>query len=96
MRYLLLSLLLAAGPASANCVTDNIGRVWCSMYSNGGAMKDNIGQVKCGKGQCAKDSIGQVKCARDEGGGAATNNIGQVKCSGGCENGTKSYCKQAR
>jgi hypothetical protein len=45
-------------------------------------IKDQYGNVTCGKGQCATDQSGKVFCARD-GGGAMRDQYGDVKCGVG-------------
>jgi len=82
--------------ANAECAVDSVGTVYCSKYPTGGAITDNIGTVKCGKGQCRRDIIGSVKCSRIEGGGAAVDSIGTVKCLGGCESGKSSMCVKGK
>jgi hypothetical protein len=48
----------------------------------GDCVKDQYGNVACGKGQCATDQYGKVFCAK-EGGGAMTDEVGNVKCGVG-------------
>ena len=45
-------------------------------------IKDQYGNVVCGKGQCATDQHGKVFCAK-EGGGAMRDQYGDVKCGVG-------------
>lgn len=45
----------------------------------GDCIKDQYGNVVCGKGQCATDQYGKVLCAK-EGGGAIRDRDGDVKC----------------
>jgi len=48
----------------------------------GDCVKDQYGNVVCGKGQCATDQYGKVLCAQ-EGGGAIRDRFGVVKCGVG-------------
>ena len=48
----------------------------------GDCIKDQNGNVVCGKGQCAADQYGKVLCAK-EGGGAIKDRYGNVKCGVG-------------
>jgi len=48
----------------------------------GNCVKDQYGNVVCGRGQCAMDQYGRVLCAR-EGGGAVKDRFGTVKCGVG-------------
>lgn len=45
-------------------------------------VKDQYGNVVCGRGQCATDQYGKVMCAR-EGGGAIRDRFGMVRCGVG-------------
>jgi hypothetical protein len=45
----------------------------------GDCIKDQYGNVVCGKGQCATDQYGVVLCAK-EGGGALRDRNGVVRC----------------
>jgi len=45
-------------------------------------IKNQNGDVVCGKGQCATDQYGKVFCAK-EGGGALKDQYGNVKCGVG-------------
>jgi hypothetical protein len=45
-------------------------------------IKDQTGNVVCGKGQCVTDQYGKVFCAK-EGGGAMKDQNGDVKCGVG-------------
>jgi hypothetical protein len=48
----------------------------------GDCVKDQYGNVVCGKGQCATDQYGSVRCAK-EGGGAIRDRNGVVRCGVG-------------
>lgn len=48
----------------------------------GDCVRDQYGNVVCGRGQCATDQYGKVLCAR-EGGGALRDRFGEVKCGVG-------------
>jgi hypothetical protein len=50
-----------------------------SHVSAADCIKNQYGDVVCGKGQCAIDQYGKVFCAK-EGGGALRDRNGDVKC----------------
>lgn len=52
------------------------------VLAAGDCVKNQYGNVVCGKGQCATDQYGKVLCAR-EGGGAIRDRNGDVKCGVG-------------
>lgn len=56
------------------------------LNANADCVKDQYGNVVCGKGQCARDQYGKIFCAEAEG-GAIINRQGNVECGIG-------YCKQ--
>ena len=90
--FLLISLSFFAYAAQATCKANIFGTVYCSIYPGGGAETNDLGTVKCGKGECRENLFGTIKCSKTQGGGATVNYIGTVKCLGGCENGSKSMC----
>jgi hypothetical protein len=53
-----------------------------SHVSTADCVKNQYGDVVCGKGQCAADQYGKVFCAK-EGGGALRDRYGNVKCGSG-------------
>ena len=53
-----------------------------SQVFAGDCVKNQNGDVVCGKGQCATDQHGKVLCAR-EGGGALRDSYGNVQCGVG-------------
>ena len=53
--------------------------VSATALSAGDCIKDQYGNIVCGKGQCAADQYGKVFCAK-EGGGAIRDRNGVVKC----------------
>lgn len=53
-----------------------------TQVNAGDCIKDQNGNVVCGKGECATNQRGQVFCAK-EGGGAMTDEVGNVKCGVG-------------
>jgi hypothetical protein len=53
-----------------------------SYVSAADCIKNQYGDVVCGKGQCATDQYGKVFCAK-EGGGALRGQNGNVKCGVG-------------
>ena len=54
----------------------------CSHVDAADCVKNQYGDVVCGKGQCATDQYGKVFCAK-EGGGAMKDEVGNVKCGVG-------------
>jgi hypothetical protein len=54
----------------------------CTQVNAADCIKNQDGNVVCGKGQCAADQYGKVFCAR-EGGGAMRDQDGKVKCGVG-------------
>ena len=101
---------LYGGTVSADCMTDQFGKVVCGegqcradqygkVYcagAGGGAMNDQYGHVQCGVGYCALDDENRVWCSKEPGGGAEADDNGNVKCLGGCERGSSSLCTEAQ
>ena len=54
----------------------------CSRADAGDCVKNQYGDVVCGKGQCATDQYGKVLCAK-EGGGAMRANMGTLSAAWG-------------
>jgi hypothetical protein len=77
------------------CERNQYGKVFCSVYNQGGAVRDGYGIVYCGIGDCARDHYGKVYCSKYVGGGAARNSSGEVKCAGECEAGRTGNCQAA-
>ena len=75
------------------CERDQYGKVFCSRYNQGGAVRDSYGIVHCGIGDCARDQYGKVYCSKYVGGGAARDSYGEVKCAGECEAGRVESCQ---
>ena len=78
---------------AGHCQTDFNGTVWCSQYYDGYAVRNSEGQVVCGKGQCVKQSDGQVLCSTEVGGTALIDSKGNARCYGQCEPGTADMCE---
>ncbi len=78
------------------CLQDRNGTVWCSRAYEGGAEKTRDGSVLCGKGQCAKNSSGQIFCSSVVGGAALKDSRGRVRCYGQCEPATAAQCENTR
>jgi len=55
---------------------------YSTLVDAGDCVKDQYGNVVCGRGQCATDQYGKVFCAR-EGGGALKDRYGVVRCGVG-------------
>ncbi len=100
-------LTLTPGPASAECLTDlrgNVycgagqcrtdkgGRIWCSRHYEGGALVTIDGRVLCGVGRCAKDKYGRIYCSSETGGAVVVDREGYVHCFGRCEEATLENC----
>ena len=56
---ILLACLISANHIYAECVTDSVGRVWCSRYKGGGIGIDSIGIIKCAGG-CEEASLSRA------------------------------------
>ena len=110
LRLFVIASLIAAA-ASADCVTDvrgevfcgagrcivdGKGTVWCSRYYEGDAEITLEGQVLCGKGQCAKNTDGQVFCSSEVGGAVLVDSRGHVRCFLRCEPATADMCESTR
>jgi hypothetical protein len=95
-------------PAAADCMKDRdgnvicgrgacersrYGRVSCSRYKDGAAVRTKEGEIICGKGQCVTTSRGEVFCSTVEGGSALKDRDGKVRCEGKCEEGSASNCE---
>ena len=54
----------------------------CAPVNAADCIKNQEGNVVCGKGRCETDQYGKVLCAK-EGGGAIRDQYGEVKCGVG-------------
>lgn len=81
---------------AGHCIVDSKGTVWCSRYYEGDAEITLEGQVLCGKGQCAKNTDGQVFCSSEVGGAVLVDSRGHVRCFGRCEPATADMCESTR
>ena len=81
--------------ANAECLTTQLGQVFCSP-PNGGIVINRIEQVLCGPGQCATGPLGQTMCSAQPGGGVSVTPLGQIVCVGGCVPGNRSLCQSPR
>ena len=77
---------------ASRCVLDTLDTPRCSQYQGGGAIKDSLGTVRCGKGECAIDGLGNVRCSDELGGGVIKDSLGTVRCTGSCEIGSPGNC----
>ena len=108
-RLNLLFLLLMAGPAFADCMTDSSGvsvcgrgpcardlsgEIYCAQHRYGAAVRDNRGKVVCGMGQCQKDLRGNIYCSIEPGGDVTRNTKGEIECFGGCELAAAEFCER--
>ena len=76
-----------------DCVVDSEGKIWCSRFYKGGADRTRDGSVVCGKGQCTKDTRGEVFCSSEMGGAVLRDSRGRVRCYGHCERATSAQCE---
>lgn len=81
---------------AGRCVADEDGIVWCSRYYNGDAVRTMDGHVLCGKGQCTKRSDGQAYCSSEIGGAALIDSRGRAHCYGKCEPASAEMCENSR
>jgi hypothetical protein len=81
---------------AGRCKVDSRGTVWCSRYYEGDAVITLDGEVLCGKGQCAKRSDGRVFCSSEIGGAVLKDSRGHVRCYGQCEPATADKCEHTR
>lgn len=108
---LLVMVLVISATASADCLKDRYGEVYCgagrcladmdgiilcSRYYDGYAERTSDGLVVCGKGQCVKRSDGLVFCSTEVGGAALLDSSGNARCYGQCEPATKEMCETTR
>lgn len=82
---------LVASNAQSNCLTDTLGKQFCSPPL-GTAIKTLINGIVCAPGECKVDDLGRIKCSSISGGGVAKNDLGQLYCLGGCINPSGSIC----
>ncbi len=78
--------------AHADCVTDNMGTVYCSKYAGGGAKENNMSQIVCGPGQCLKTNMDEFVCSAVEGGGIGVDSMGTIRGLGGTVRASASMC----
>ena len=81
---------------AGRCIVDSKGTVWCSRHYKGDAEKTLDGRVLCGKGQCAKDIDGHVFCSSEIGGAVLVDSRGRVRCYGRCEPASADDCENTR
>ena len=101
-------LMLAGGSADADCMKnsggevicgkgecqrDRSGRVRCSMYHDGGAVRDRHGEILCGRGECVTTSRGEVYCSTVWRGAAEVDRYGVPRCEDRCEPASPDYCE---
>lgn len=77
---------------AGQCRADKSGKIWCSRHFEGGALVTIEGQVLCGVGLCAKDKYGRVYCSSEIGGTVQVDREGYVHCFGRCEEATVANC----
>lgn len=81
---------------AGRCLADSNGTVLCSRYYDGHAERTSDGQVLCGKGQCAKRSDGLVFCSTEIGGAVVLDSRGNARCYGQCEPASAEMCENTR
>ena len=81
---------------AGHCLVDSEGTVWCSRYYEGDAKITLQGKVLCGKGQCATSSDGRVYCSSEVGGAVVIDSHGRIRCFGQCEPATTEMCESTR
>jgi hypothetical protein len=101
-------LMLAGVPAAADCMKDSggevicgkgecqrdrYGRVRCSMFQDGAAVRDRHGEILCGRGQCVTTSRGEVYCSTVWRGAAEVDRYGVPRCEDRCEPASPDYCE---
>jgi len=93
------ALILAAALAGARdhaqaqqggCLSD-LGQTICSP-PGGAIIRNEFGQIVCGRGQCIRN-LGQIVCSAQPGGYAFLE-LGQARCTGGCEPAATSNCQR--
>ncbi len=75
------------------CGIDKEGLVWCSRHLHGGVAVTLQGRVLCGAGACAIDSRGGAFCSSEMGGSVMIDSRGRVRCYGGCEPASVAECE---
>lgn len=81
---------------AGRCQADSGGTVWCSRHYDGSAERTSDGQVLCGKGQCVKRSDGLVFCSTEVGGAVLLDSRGNARCYGQCEPAAAELCENTR
>ena len=81
---------------AGQCLTDKNGIVLCSRYYDGHAERTSNGEVLCGKGECVKRSDGVVFCSAEIGGAVLLDSSGDPRCYGHCELATAEMCENTR
>jgi hypothetical protein len=81
---------------AGRCQYDRDGKVWCSRFYLGGVERTRDGRVLCGKGQCAKDLRGRIYCSSVVGGAVVRDSSGRVRCYGRCEPASAAQCENTR
>ena len=97
-RNLLLSILCLSSSlafAHQGCDFNPAGRPFCAP-PNGGIMKDQRGNLVCGRGQCVSDRYGKVVCSAQPGGFAIQDTNGEVVCTEGCVPASPALCQVPR
>ena len=96
-RTLLVGCFLALAALSSASAADCIkNQNGDVVCGKGQCAIDQYGNVKCGLGYCAIDDMGQVQCSTQPGGSAATDSYGKVKCLGSCQAASQQFCEAGR
>lgn len=86
----------AARHSANRCIRDTMGTLYCAVSAEGTAVKTNLGQVVCGRGQCVRSSMGDWRCARAAGGWAELDPSGHPNCERGCYSPSTGQCQRMR
>ena len=81
---------------AGSCRIDKDGIIWCSRHYKGDAEKTLEGEVLCGIGKCARGIDGRFFCSSEIGGAVLVDSRGRVRCYGRCEPATKDHCESKR
>jgi hypothetical protein len=84
----------AASQSSGQCQKSAMGEVFCCSSPYGVAVKDNLGNVRCARGQCVRTPMGQWQCARAAGGWAELDARDEPVCEQGCYAPTSTQCRR--
>ena len=108
LNTIIIALALAASPATADCLKDSMGRVYCgagpcdrdisgdvhcSVFREGSAVKDYHGKIVCSAGNCMEAWNGDIVCSAEYGGAVLKGFSGDPVCQGWCMKASDQYCE---